>query len=79
MATINIKPDVLEMLQGKRTDSEYAEFIGIDRTMLWRIKTARNKPGQEFIARILAAHPDMKFEDIFFLDEASHGIQANVG
>ena len=79
MATINIRPGALEKLQGKRTDSDYADFIGIDRTMLWRIKTGRNKPGQEFIARVLAAHPDKLFEEIFFLDHTSRGIQANIG
>lgn len=76
MATINVKPGALELLQGCFTDSEFADKIGIDRTMLWRIKTGRNKPGQEFIARILTAYPNKRFEDIFFLDRMSHRIQA---
>ncbi|MEL7566415.1 MAG: helix-turn-helix transcriptional regulator [Dehalobacterium sp.] len=73
MATINVKPGALEKLQGKLTDSDFAAFIGIDRTMLWRVKTGRNRPGKEFIARILTAYPHKSFEDIFFLDGSSHG------
>lgn len=79
MPTINVKPGALEELQGQQTDAEFAAFIGIDRTMIWRIKTGRNRPGQEFIARVLAAYPDKSFEDIFFLDGASHGFQTDTG
>lgn len=78
MPVIKIKDGVLEEIQDKYklNDSELALKIGIDYSMLWRIKTNRNKPGQQFVARMLDAFPDLSFEEIFFLDGTSHGNQA---
>lgn len=78
MPSIQIKDGVLGGIQAKYslTDSELANKIGIDYTMLWRIKTGRNKPGQQFVARMLNAFPELNFEDIFFLDLSSRGSKA---
>lgn len=78
MPAIKIKDGVLEEIQDKHklNDSELASKIGIDYSMLWRIKTNRNNPGQQFVARILNAFPDLTFEEIFFLDGSSHGSEA---
>ncbi|MTI82308.1 MAG: hypothetical protein FH756_00095 [Firmicutes bacterium] len=72
---VNLK--VLSEIQRRENlnDMAFAAKIGIDKTMLWRIKTKRNGPGHEFIAKFLSAYPDVKFEEIFFLTQASHGCQ----
>jgi transcriptional regulator with XRE-family HTH domain len=78
MANIKVKIDALEKLQRDYSlnDTELAIKIGIDRTQLWRLKTDRSVPGEDFIAKILTAFPDKKFEDLFFLKKMSHGFQA---
>lgn len=75
MAKIAIRADILEKMRKEKSLSNQAlaAIIGIDKTMLWRIKTGRSSPGQEFIAKFLTAFPNMKFEDIFFLDIDWHG------
>lgn len=52
------------------SDGRLAGAMGVDRTLLWRVKTGRCKPGEGFIARLLAVFPEVKFEDIFFLEVA---------
>ena len=60
-------------------DMAFATKIGIDKTMLWRIKTKRNSPGHEFIAKFLTAYPNIKFEDIFFLTQPLQECQELTG
>jgi len=78
MPSIKLKNGVLERIQKEYSlnDSELAAKIGIDYSMLWRIKAGRNRPGQQFVARMLNAFPELTFEDVFFLDVTSHGNQA---
>lgn len=75
MSAICIREKVLETIQDEHNlnDSQLALKIGIDYTGLWRIKTGRNKPGEQFVAKILAAFPELTFEKVFFLDIQSHG------
>lgn len=75
---ILLKHDVLESVQTvmKLTDQEFAEFIGVSRSQLWRAKLPpsdrRFSLGQDFIAKVLNAFADHTFEELFFLDEVSH-------
>ncbi|MDA8224207.1 helix-turn-helix transcriptional regulator [Desulfosporosinus sp.] len=73
--SICIKENILETIQSKYSlnDSQLALKIGIDYSGLWRIKTGRNKPGEQFVAKILAAFPELTFEEVFFLEVESHG------
>lgn len=68
-AKIGVDLKALSDIQTKENlnDMAFAANIGIDKTMLWRIKTGRNNPGHEFIAKFLTAYPNIKFEEIFFL------------
>lgn len=68
MAGIGVRLEVLNTLQSlyKLSNGAMALKIGVDKTMLWRIKTGRSNPGVEFIAKFLKAFPEMKFEDVFF-------------
>lgn len=83
MASVKIEVDLKVLLEiqteEKLSDMAFAAKIGIDKTMLWRIKTGRNNPGQEFIAKFLTAYPNMKFEDVFFLSQPLHQCQALTG
>lgn len=75
MSAICIRGNILETIQCEHSlnDAQLATKIGIDYTGLWRIKTGRNKPGEQFVAKILAAFPGLTFEEVFFLDTQSHG------
>ncbi|RJX17732.1 MAG: hypothetical protein C4570_07705 [Ammonifex sp.] len=70
VASIRVKIKVLNTIQSRfeLNNSQMAVKIGVDKTMLWRIKTERNNPGAEFIAKFLLAFPEMKFEDVFFIE-----------
>lgn len=75
MSAICIRENILEAIQSEHSlnDTQLASKIGIDYTGLWRIKTGRNKPGEVFVAKILAAFPELTFEKVFFLETKSHG------
>jgi transcriptional regulator with XRE-family HTH domain len=79
---LNIKK--LEMLQKERkwTDTELARRIGISRSRLWRAKLPKDhphycSPGESFIAGVLKTFPEVRFEEIFFLDNMCSGIHKN--
>ncbi|MBE3588136.1 MAG: helix-turn-helix transcriptional regulator [Thermoanaerobacteraceae bacterium] len=80
-AKIGVNLKVLSEIQSRENlnDMAFAAKIGIDKTMLWRIKTGRNNPGHEFIAKFLIAYPNVKFEDIFFLKQPLHPCQKPTG
>lgn len=42
-----------------------AERIGVSRTTVGRIESGEIKPGEEFIAAVLDAFADLKFENVF--------------
>lgn len=73
-----LKPEVLEKIQFdlKMNDQEFADYIGVSRTSLWRARLPANDKshslGQGVIAKILNRFPEMTFEELFFLDYVSH-------
>lgn len=80
-----LKSNVLEQLQQLKnmTDQEFADFIGISRSQLWRARLnpadRRFSLGQDFIAKIMRAFPEMTFEDLFFLNHVSHACSKSDG
>lgn len=58
------------------TDQQFAEYIGVSRSQLWRAKMPPNDKrfslGQDFIAKLLSHFPEKCFDDFFFLDCVSH-------
>ncbi|MHA6484514.1 hypothetical protein ACX1C1_21690 [Paenibacillus sp. strain BS8-2] len=71
-------PGALEAIQNENgmTDQEFAEYIGISRSQLWRILLPKDDKrfslGQDVIAKLLQRFPNRKFEELFFLDLLSH-------
>lgn len=47
------------------TPNARADRLGFNRTTVVRIERGETKPGHEFIAAVLNAFPDVRFEDIF--------------
>jgi len=82
--TVTLKAGILDNLQNdlKMNDQEFAEFIGVSRSQLWRAKLPavdkRFSLGKDFIAKVLAAFPNLTFEDIFFLDNVYHSCDSEV-
>jgi lambda repressor-like predicted transcriptional regulator len=69
---VKVKLDALEKLQNGMSDAAFSRKIGVAQSTLFRIKLPDNDkrhcdPGKTFIANILNSHPDLKFEDVFFL------------
>jgi hypothetical protein len=50
---------------GLETDRARAAHLGVSHTTVARIVAGDIRPGERFIARVLAAFPDSKFEDLF--------------
>lgn len=73
-----LKKDVLNKIQEdlKMTDQEFADYIGVSRSQLWRAnmspKDKRFSLGNEFVASVLSTFQEKKFEDLFFLGSVSH-------
>ncbi|WP_436759417.1 hypothetical protein [Streptosporangium sp. V21-05] len=53
------------------TDDARAAHIGVSRTTVLRIEKGAIQPGREFIAAVLDACPDLKFEDVFEVDRVA--------
>ena len=47
------------------TDSARADSIGVNRTTVGRIQSGEALPGETFVAAVLLAHQDLRFEDVF--------------
>jgi hypothetical protein len=52
-------------LHGLDTDTAKAACLGISRSTWYRILNGDMAPGERFMARALAAFPELKFEDLF--------------
>ena len=73
MAVIRLKKDVFNKITKTITNEELAKRMKISSTQLWRIMlpdedSRHNDPGENFIAGLLASFPEIKFEDIFYLE-----------
>ncbi len=66
---VRVKNEMLEILQGELSNKAFAEALGLDYTHLWRVKSGRTNPGEDFIAKVLNAFPRKKFDDLFYLDK----------
>jgi hypothetical protein len=81
---VSLRHKVLSNIQQTRkmTDQEFSCFLGISRSQLWRSQLPtddkRFSLGQDFIAKVLKALPEYSFEDIFFLNNVSHGCYKDV-
>ncbi|SET52595.1 helix-turn-helix domain-containing protein [Nonomuraea wenchangensis] len=58
------------------TDSARAERIGVSRTTVSRVQQGPSepggiRPGENFIAGVLYAFPDLRFEDVFEIEQVS--------
>lgn len=62
---ISFDQNKMYKLQGERTDQEFADYLGVSRSQLWRIKTERCSAGPVFIEKVLKAFPDTSMSDIF--------------
>lgn len=55
--------------RGLTSDRKIAEALGIDRSQVSRVRAGRNRPGEKFVAGVLAAWPEVKFEHFFTVTE----------
>lgn len=76
LVRIRLNTEELARRQRKNgwNDEELARQIGVARSQLWRVRLSPddpryNAPGQAFIAGVLKAFPDARFEDLFFLED----------
>jgi transcriptional regulator with XRE-family HTH domain len=53
------------------TPNARAERLGFNRTTVARIERGETRPGYEFIAAVLHAFPEVRFEDVFEVDGAA--------
>lgn len=69
MPQVRLKEDTLDLLM-KEYDTNITGLVGltgISQSQLYRIAKSKSKVGEDFIARILSANPNKKFEDYFFV------------
>lgn len=57
--------DELRRAHGISSEADLARAIGVSPTTLWRISRGDVVPSQMFIARVLIAFPQAKFETLF--------------
>jgi hypothetical protein len=58
-------------LHGLDTDTALAAHLGINRSTLFRMLNGDAAPGEKFMAQVLAAFPELRFEDLFEVVESS--------
>jgi len=63
--------------EGLVSDSDIAARIGLHRTTVMRLLSKQTAPGYGFIAAVLAAFPETRFEDVFeVISPIAHGRDA---
>jgi DNA-binding Xre family transcriptional regulator len=69
MPQVRLKDGTLEGLMAENNTNKtgLVVLIGVSTSQLYRIASGKSKVGADFIARILSANPDKKFEDYFFV------------
>jgi hypothetical protein len=67
---IELNRGVIKLLQHERelSDMDLARLAGIDPGQIWRVKHGKSGVGTAFIAGMLQAFPELRFEDLFFVD-----------
>lgn len=73
MAAIKLKVDEFYKITRGLTDIEIASKMKVSTTQLWRVRLPdddprHNNPGKDFVAGVLTAFPDVRFEDLFYLE-----------
>lgn len=68
MPAIKLKKREFQKLQGDLSDADFSKIVGVDKTLLWKIKEEKSNPGSQFVSRVLAKYPKMKFEDLFLIE-----------
>lgn len=73
-AVIRIKPGVLQQLMDIHNTNltGLVGVLGVSYTQLYRVEKEYSGVGSKIIAGILAAHPDKKFEDFFYVKTLTH-------
>lgn len=66
-------------LQGDRSESNMAKFIGISRSQLWRIKKGRSAVGGEFLSKFKRRYPNESLDDYFFESDVPQKKQRQKG
>lgn len=59
--------DKISRAAGIRSEVDLAKHIGVDTATLWRVSTDVVTPSNSFIARCLAAFPQVQMEQLFRL------------
>lgn len=57
--------------RGWGSDAAIADRIGAERTTVWRVRNGHASPGEQFIAGVLSALPDMEFGDLFDVESVA--------
>lgn len=61
-------------LKGVKTDAARADAIGVNAATFSRVVRGLTAPGEVFIAGVLAALPEMSFEDLFEVVDDSESV-----
>jgi hypothetical protein len=75
MAVIKVNFGKLAEIQGEQSNMAFMEGIGMDGSYLYRIKKGETEVGKDFVANVLSKYR-LKFEEVFYLAEASRGNKA---
>lgn len=67
--TLSVNLKTLETLRGGQNWGEFAQQIGISEGTISRIRSGKSRPGPEFIAAVVTAHP-VRMEDLVTVVEA---------
>jgi hypothetical protein len=69
MAVVKVNFEALAKIQGDMNNTDFMETIGMDGSLLYRIKRGGTEPGSKFIANLLDKY-GVSFDDVFYLDES---------
>ena|ERR1039457_2693529 len=61
---------------GLATDGSVAGCLGMDRSTVNRVMHWRQRPSSKFMAQVLAAFPELRFEDLFEVVQRQGGMSA---
>lgn len=57
-----------KLFEGKHSMSELAIIAGVSLCQIYRIRQGKREINGRFIANVLSAFPEYKFEDLFYVE-----------
>ena len=67
--------DAIQEAQGQRSDGEFAGLLGVDRSLLSKVKRGHEEPGKKLLMALARNFPELQWPIWIYLSGQGEGIE----